>query len=203
MDSARSCGLWHREEAGLVFSEGSDWQAAASGGRTCESCGEEPATIHVLHFDGSAVTHTHLCASCAEEEAGHVDGAALVVALPSMLGTVASAMISAVSSEREHGFAPICAVCGTTLNDFRENGLFGCAACYQVFQSYLDEELEDRTAGEHLGKVPTRTPGGQHQRREVVRLQRMLSELVESERFEEAASVRDRLAELEGQVSAG
>jgi protein-arginine kinase activator protein McsA len=32
--------------------------------------------------------------------------------------------------------------------------------------------------------------------REVVRLRRMLSELVDRERFEEAAGVRDRLAEL-------
>lgn len=189
-----------------MFSEGSDWQAAEGSGRTCESCGEEPATVHVLHLDSSGMVHTHLCQACAEEEAGQVEGAALVVALPALLGSVTSAMISAVASERERErlFAPICAVCGTTLNDFRENGLFGCAACYQVFHSYLAEgEDEERKAGEHVGKVPSRTPGGQQSRREVVRLQRMLIELVESERFEEAASVRDKLAELEGRVSTG
>ncbi len=186
-----------------MFSEGSDWQAAEGGGRVCESCGEEPATVHVLQFDGSGLAHSHLCQSCAEEEAGQVEGAALVLALPGLFGTMGSAMISAVASEREGVFAPICGVCGTTLNDFRESGLFGCAACYQVFRSYLDKEEEESAAGEHLGKVPSRTPGGQHERREVVRLQRMLNELVESERFEEAASVRDRLAELERKVSAG
>jgi protein-arginine kinase activator protein McsA len=39
--------------------------------------------------------------------------------------------------------------------------------------------------------------------REVLRLKRMLDELVETERFEEAAGVRDRLAELDRDHAAG
>lgn len=188
-----------------MFSEGSDWQAAPSGGRLCESCGEEPATVHVLHFDGEGMSHAELCQACAEAEAGQTEGAALVLALPGLFGAVVPPKSAGSAVDRDHAFAPVCSVCGTTLNDFRESGLFGCAACYQVFYSYLEDEDEERgeATPEHLGKAPSRMPSDQYARREVVRLQRMLRELVESERFEEAASVRDRLAELEGSVSSG
>jgi protein arginine kinase activator len=188
-----------------VFSEGSEWQAAPSGGRICESCGEEPATVHVLHFDGEGMSHAQVCQSCAEAEAGQVEGAALVLALPALFSALVAPKSSSKAVDHDHPFAPMCGVCGTTLGEFRESGLFGCAACYQVFHSYLEDGSEDEVddALAHMGKTPSRVPGDQHVRREVVRLRRMLSELVESERFEEAAGVRDRLAELEGTVPTG
>jgi protein arginine kinase activator len=159
----------------------------------------------VLHFDGEGMSHAQLCQTCAEAEAGQVEGAALVLALPALLGAQLSPRSSAKMVDQDHVFAPVCGVCGTTLSRFRETGLFGCASCYQVFHSYLDDDSDEETATvpEHMGKTPSRIPSDQHVRREVVRLRRMLSELVESERFEEAAGVRDRLAELEGTVPSG
>lgn len=187
-----------------MFSEGSDWQAGGSGEHMCESCGEESATVHVLRFDGGGISHTHLCQECAEGEAEHVEGAALVLALPAAFGSLLVPGGGFPSTEREKLFAPVCGICGTTLADLRESGLMGCAACYQVFRANLsDEDAEGKEGVAHVGKVPSRLPGDERQRREILRLQRMLNELVESERFEEAASVRDRLVELESAMPAG
>lgn len=187
-----------------MFSEGSDWQAADNAERLCESCGEESATVHVLRFDGGGISHAHLCQECAEGEAGQVEGTAIVLALPSALGSLLTPHASPPSAESDEVFAPACAVCGTTLADLREGGLLGCAACYEVFRDHLaDSDAPDGDGSVHLGKVPSRVPGDERERREIIRLQRMLRELVESERFEEAAGVRDRLAEIESSLSAG
>jgi protein arginine kinase activator len=127
------------------------------------------------------------------------EGTALVFAVPNLLSGLASraARVDA-ETEREPGAsAKMCVVCGTTLSDVLETGLLGCAACYEVFAANLESGLGANQAGlDHLGKVPGRTMAGDPGQREVFRLRRMLKELIDSERYEEAASVRDRLAEL-------
>jgi protein arginine kinase activator len=81
--------------------------------------------------------------------------------------------------------------------------MVGCSVCYQVFSEYLCSVVQgDAELSAHLGKVPQQGSEGDVVRREVMRLQRMLRELVDHERYEEAASVRDRLAEL-GRTMAG
>jgi len=187
-----------------VFSDGSDWKAAPGGARVCDACGAEPATVHVLRLDGEGMNHSHLCQECAEGEAGQVEGAALVVAMPSAgtIGATPGRVGGRSIDENGDSFSPLCVVCGTTLNDFRESGLFGCAACHELFRGHVGEVDESSVEGaEYQGKIPLRMPGDKTERREVVRLQRMLRELIDTERFEEAAGVRDRLTDIEAGFS--
>lgn len=187
-----------------MFSEGSNWDLGGGDGRLCESCGEHPASVHVTRIENGAVSHTHLCQSCAEELGEQSDGTALMFAVPAALGRIFTALIDkAADIQAVEGTvgSPVCAACGTTLNDLKESGLVGCARCYYVFAEHLQAGQDDsgEIAGpEHLGKIPSRPSDGDVGQIEVFRLHRMLRELVEHERFEEAASVRDRLAELEG-----
>ena len=75
--------------------------------------------------------------------------------------------------------------------------MVGCADCYQVFAEHLQASVQaDAEPTEHVGKIPHRGPESDTLRHEMMRLQRMLRELVQCERFEEAAGVRDRLTEL-------
>lgn len=165
----------------------------------CEMCGEEGAVIHLLRVQDGAVTHTHLCHTCAETMAGETEGVALVLAVPAALRQIARA----VPREQSAGVAGgsedsrVCTVCGTTLSDIKETGTVGCPVCYQVFSEYLWTAVHEETETvEHLGKVPRGGSPADSLRHEMTRLKRMLRELVETERFEEAASVRDRLADL-------
>jgi protein arginine kinase activator len=176
------------------------WSFDLGSSVTCEGCGEETASVHLLRVVDGQVTHTHLCPSCAEGLAEETEGMALVLAVPSVLrhmgrGAVPDDVVVPAQSEdsKEH----FCGVCGTTLTDLKESGLVGCSNCYKVFAEHMETLLAGGAEPvEHLGKIPHRGPETDNLRHEILRLQRMLRELVEFERFEEAAGVRDRLSEL-------
>jgi protein arginine kinase activator len=179
-----------------------DWSFDLGSSVTCERCGEEPAAVHLLRVVDGAVSHTHLCPSCAEGIAEETEGLALVLAVPSALRNLGK---SASPADEDAVTPPpagdihdkFCGTCGTTLADLKETGLLGCAKCYEVFAEHLETSLQKGPEPvEHLGKIPHRGPETDTLRHEMLRLQRMLRELVAHERFEEAAGVRDRLAEL-------
>jgi protein arginine kinase activator len=190
-----------------VFAEESpDWNLDLDGSVTCEMCGEETATMHLLRVVDGTVSHTHLCPNCAQGVAEQTDGLALVLAVPSALlrlgkGATQTDPAVAPAPQREERF---CGVCGTTLTDLKESGMVGCSNCYQVFAEHLQAALGgDAEPVEHPGKMPRRGPESDTLRHEMMRLERMLRELVECERFEEAAGVRDRLAELGQRLEGG
>jgi protein arginine kinase activator len=188
------------EEDRVFAEESPDWKFEFGGSVTCEMCSEEPATIHLLRVVDGVVSHTHLCGGCAESVADESDGLALVLAVPSVLRHMSKGPVEeeeAAPTLHAEGEERFCAVCGTTLTDLKESGLVGCVKCYQVFADYLDTLLQQGPEPvEHLGKMPHRGPETDTLRHEIMRLQRMLRELVACERFEEAAGVRDRMTEL-------
>ena len=192
----------------MFAEESPDWNLDLGGSADCELCGEEPATMHLLRVVDGAVTHTHLCAQCAEGVAEQTEGLALVLAVPSVLRGLRKKASSddeeaadAASGRRDQTF---CGVCGTTLSDLKESGMVGCPNCYRVFAEHLEATIRrEAQPVEHLGKVPLRGPESDTLRHEMMRLERMLRELVEHERFEEAAGVRDRLAELGQRLDGG
>ena len=185
----------------MFAEESPDWNVDLGGSADCELCGEEPATMHLLRVVHGAVSHTHLCAHCAEGVAEQTEGLALVLAVPSVLRGLSKKSsgdqeeaAGPASANREENF---CGVCGTTLSDLKESGMVGCANCYSVFAVHLEATVRREAEPiEHLGKVPIRGPESDSLRHEMMRLERMLRELVSHERFEEAAGVRDRLTEL-------
>ena len=185
----------------MFAEESPDWNLDLSGSADCELCGEEPATMHLLRVVDGTVSHTHLCARCAEGVAEQTEGLALVLAVPSVFRGLSKRSsgdqeeaAGGASTSREETF---CGACGTTLSDLKESGMVGCANCYRVFADQLEASVRREAEPiEHLGKVPLRGPESDSLRHEMMRLERMLRELVAHERFEEAAGVRDRLTEL-------
>jgi len=154
--------------------------------------------VHVARLEDGRISTSDLCQSCAQALGEEMGGNGLVFALPAAVGRFFGSIMGVEPQEvveADGGPDLMCGVCGTTTSDVQESGLLGCASCYDVFEGYVPEETVDETL-DHLGKVPARNPQGATDRREVLRLRRMLRELVDSERYEEAAGVRDRLAEL-------
>lgn len=185
-----------------MFADGSEWELS-TGPQVCESCETEPATVHMVRVEGISVLHSHLCPKCAEQAVQQPEASAVIFAVPSGLGKMLGRLIEKGTELQSDatGPEPVCYLCGTTLTDLNETGLLGCPACYQTFSTEVEAALEGRRGGsEHVGKLPRRSPESLLLRREVLRLERMLRELVAHERFEEAASVRDRLTELGGQL---
>jgi protein arginine kinase activator len=154
--------------------------------------------VHIVRLEQDEVVHNHLCAACAERSVEEPDGAAIIFAMPAALRGVVARLLERTAGDPGDALAGsrACAVCGTTLSDLRETGMVGCAACYSAHAEEIEAALQAPVAGEYVGKVPRRAPERVQLRQEVLRLERMLGELVADERFEEAAGVRDRLNAL-------
>jgi protein arginine kinase activator len=93
----------------------------------------------------------------------------------------------------------VCARCGGTFQDFRETGRLGCSDCYRTFESPLRDLLR-RLHGSthHLGeRYAERDPAAAQAREQAAELREQLRLAVETENFELAAEIRDRLRVVE------
>ncbi len=88
-----------------------------------------------------------------------------------------------------------CRGCGLTLSALRNSSTVGCQLCYESFQDVLLSVLQQlHGATHHSGKVPSKSE--QKLRQQVEAFQAQLQEAVSQERYEEAAVLRDRIANL-------
>ncbi len=97
-----------------------------------------------------------------------------------------------------------CKKCHMTFSEFRKTGRFGCSECYKTFHSYITPILRKVHSGNtvHAGKIPKRIGGNLHVRRQIETLKKELSELIQQEEFEKAATIRDQIRSLEQNVKA-
>ena len=118
------------------------------------------------------------------------------------LGTFLAAMgpeLPEQASAPRTGTADICPRCGGSLQDFRESGRLGCSDCYRSFEVPLRDLLRrlhgsTHHLGERYTEQGTTTPVDRGQATE---LREQLRLAVETENFELAAELRDRLRVLE------
>ena len=100
------------------------------------------------------------------------------------------------------GASARCSGCGTTWDRIRHDGRAGCAACYLEFREQLTGVMARVQRGEsHTGKTP-RAIEKRHRRLQHLRkrrdnqlavLQVRLQHAVSSEKYEEAARLRDKI----------
>ncbi|HXF95765.1 MAG TPA: UvrB/UvrC motif-containing protein, partial [Gemmatimonadales bacterium] len=92
-----------------------------------------------------------------------------------------------------------CGSCGGTLRDFRESGRLGCAQCYTAFDFHLRDLLRRLHGSSHHTGERYAAPGEGEMdpRRTLLELKEQLRRAVESENFELAAELRDRIRVLE------
>lgn len=170
----------------------------------CDNCGERKAVIHLTQIVDNTVTTLHLCEVCAAEKG--VDTVAQVAKYP--LGDFLASLGEAVPGTEgaaAAGAAPACPQCGATLQDFRQTGRLGCAACYVTFEGPLRDLLR-RIHGntQHQGER-YRAPGDAEAGAPkpgaaapgVAELKDRLRRAVEAEDFEEAARLRDAIRRVE------
>jgi protein arginine kinase activator len=161
---------------------------------SCEQCHEREAVIHLTQIVNEQVTTLHLCERCAAEKG--VESPASVTKTP--LGTFLAAMGKEAEAPAPKT-ADTCSRCGGSLQDFRESGRLGCPECWRAFETPLRDLLR-RLHGSthHVGERYADQPGAAGEPKvEVADLRERLRVAVESENFELAAELRDRLRVLE------
>lgn len=90
-----------------------------------------------------------------------------------------------------------------TYEQLTKVGRFGCASCYDTFKEHLKPLLKRLHGGhtDHCGKIPKRIEGNIHLKKELDELKLILKQYVQKEEFEKAAGVRDKIRNLETQLS--
>jgi protein arginine kinase activator len=159
----------------------------------CDSCKERDAVVHVTQIQGSAVTQLNLCEKCAAERG--VDTPAATPKHP--LGEFLHAVQQQVTAPSADGIK--CHFCGMTLREFRTAGRWGCARCYSTFEQSMRELLRRvHGSSRHVGRG-YRPPEAETVARstELTELREQLRRAIESEQFELAADLRDRIRVLE------
>jgi len=164
----------------------------------CDNCKERDAVINLTQVEHDSKVTLHLCEQCAQQKGVETGGTVLKSPLGGFLtalgkgGSGATLLPSPTDGLR-------CAACGATLRDFRDSGRLGCDQCYVTFDFHLRDLLRRlHGSSQHVGERYA-LPGvdDEDPKSRLLELRAQLRRAVESENFELAAELRDRLRVLE------
>lgn len=162
----------------------------------CDNCKQREAAIHLKQIADNAFTELHLCEQCAAEKGIHTGASVAKFPLSDFLASLGKGETTALPAG---GDTRICDFCRGTLKDFRESGRLGCPHCYDTFETHLRDLLRRlHGSSQHVGEVylsPSSQKTDSHRALRMLREQ--LRRAVESENFELAAELRDRIRVLE------
>jgi protein arginine kinase activator len=162
---------------------------------SCEQC-RERAVIHLTQIVNEQVTTLHLCERCAAEKGVESPGSQPKTPLGTFLAAMGQELPEQVPAPRA---GDNCPRCGGSLQDFRESGRLGCPECYRSFEVPLRDLLR-RLHGSthHMGeRYSDKEPAIPNEPRQAAELREQLRLAVETENFELAAELRDRLRVVE------
>ena len=156
----------------------------------CEKCGKKHATTHIKTVVNGIVREYNLCAECAAQNG--YGATSITGMLASMFGDMATPSLKSQKT---------CPVCGASFSDIAHNGKMGCGECYITFKDEILPYLKRvHGATSHAGKIPNRAPLiVKPKEKTVVELRQELAQLVAEEKYEQAAIVRDKIKEMEGE----
>jgi protein arginine kinase activator len=163
----------------------------------CHSC-SNAATVHLTDIVDGHKKELHLCQACAEQQQllKHQD-----LNLSAILQAVIGQHISPLTDDLAR---LTCPACGIKYMEFRAEGRLGCPHDYEVFRAGLEPLLERiHRAARHVGKKPRHGRRQTAWQAEMVELRQQLRRAVETEAYEDAARLRDRLREKEATDESG
>jgi protein arginine kinase activator len=163
---------------------------------SCDQCREREAVIHLTQIVNEQVTTLHLCERCAAEKGVESPGGVTKTPLGSFLAAMGKGYPEQAPVARG---SAACPRCGASFQDFRESGRLGCPECYQSFEAPLRDLLR-RLHGSthHMGeRYVARGQPAPEERPQAADLREQLRLAVETENFELAAELRDRLRVVE------
>ena len=162
----------------------------------CDACGKKEATVHLTEIVNDQVSKLNLCEECAREKGAEMEehfGLSELLAGLTDMGTAV---------EPDTAIAIKCPNCGMTYQNFRKLGRLGCSVCYDAFKKELAPLLKRiHSSDRHVGKVPLKGGKTVKDTRTLQDLKIQLEKAIQTEEFEEAAKLRDKIRDLEDKRS--
>jgi len=165
----------------------------------CDECGNSEAEVHLTAVEADEMRSLHLCVECAARRGfPSAEDAESTESNPPLVDFIAQLGASGPSAQAPAVAEP-CPFCGTSTADFRRNGRVGCSQCYVHFETQLRGLLRRiHGSSQHAGKLYLSESSDISDRLgQISSMRRRMRRAIETEDFETAADLRDRIHELE------
>ena len=163
---------------------------------TCQDCKKNDAQVHFTQIVNNEKMSLSLCKECASARGFHSPLDNVPFPLAEILSNLTAGLPEkAIGRDLEK---IKCNNCGMTFGDFTRKGRFGCGECYRIFRPRLEGIMRKiHGASLHRGGIP-KYEGEKMENlpvtiREEERLETELKKAIETEDFERAAEIRDKL----------
>lgn len=171
----------------------------------CQICRKKRSSGHIVQIAfGRKYIDLYVCEDCAKallENAGINLDEAEAFSFGDFLKFFFSTM------ELDSSDAQTCPVCGSSFSDFQRKSLLGCSNCYNVFKAKLEPIIINyQGSNKHIGKgshYKEETPilkenkPKKEPQPELETLKKELKKAINEERYEDAATIRDKIKSLE------
>ncbi len=171
----------------------------------CEKCKNKGASV--FYADDGGGRHA-LCASCAamlgksrqyQGRSVDSDGGVGFIPEPHLYSLVCEHSELPIYLYVQDKLVPAsqkCSFCGTDLESVRQSGKVGCAVCYSVFAPFILPSTLTPDVAEGA-RMPSRRRAAIERQRSIGNMRAKLKLAVETENYELAATIRDKIRELE------
>jgi len=169
----------------------------------CEKCGKNSANTHLKQVINGNVQEMHLCSECAEEMGyGIFSGFNTFNDLMPSISNFLGGLFTQTMPQQAINSPKKCSFCGSSFEEIAQDARVGCANCYSEFYKQLLPSIQ-RIHGKtrHIGKIPASASNHLKLRHELDDLKQKLNEAVAAQDYENAAKIRDKIKEIEGQVN--
>jgi len=169
----------------------------------CQKCHKNLATVRYAEVIDGQVKELHMCSGCiSEHHEEEASGFALSGDAPAPRRNAGRRRPSETLTANVE-----CPSCGSESKEIAQEAMVGCAMCYDTFGDELENLVRERHAALiHRGKAPNRDDQREQLRVELQTKRALLRSALRSERYEEAATLRDEIKALElqsGPVAVG
>lgn len=173
----------------------------------CENCHTNQAEMKVTLKDHNGIHEKWVCTSCASNENNwspgqdDIEGAFVIKQILQHLASKHGLNFNDVAFQEEKR----CPTCRMSLKDIADVGKFGCSDCYYTFKDDIVDIVQRVQGGQiaHVGKAPKSSFKKRTLRKQIEEKQSHLDVLVQAQKFEEAALVRDEINALKLQIEGG
>jgi protein arginine kinase activator len=165
----------------------------------CDICGKKEATVHLTEIINEQMSKLHLCEECAKDKGAEMEEHFGLNDLLAGLAGLGASITSGPGVQSTKAVESIkCPGCSFTYQNFTKIGRFGCGECYDAFKKHIGPLLKRiHGSDKHLGKVPLTAGKTPKDTKNMQELRAKLDKAIQSEEFEEAARLRDKIKELD------